>query len=98
MSVEFEWDPRKARSNHRKRGVTFEEAATAFGDVSSLTIHDPDHSAAEQRFVLLGLSQRGRLLAVAHRDRDDRVRIISARKATRAENRTYGESKGCRRV
>lgn len=94
MSIEFEWDPRKARTNHRKHGVTFEEAATAFGDASSLTIHDPDHSTEEQRFVLLGLSERGRLLAVAHTDRDDRVRIITARKATKAETRAYGEGKG----
>lgn len=94
MSIEFEWDPRKARRNQQKHGITFEEAATAFGDPSSLTIHDPDHSSAEQRFVLLGLSARGRLIAVAHTDRDDRLRIISARKATKAESRSYGQGKG----
>ena len=94
MSLTFEWDPQKAQINRRKHGVAFEEAATAFGDAMSLTIADPDHSAEEQRYVLLGLSARGRLLAVAHTDRADSIRIISARKATKEEERAYGQSEG----
>jgi uncharacterized DUF497 family protein len=67
--VNFEWDPRKAASNLRKHRVSFEEAATAFGDPLSITIGDPDHSEDEQRFLLLGMSHAGRLLVVAHAER-----------------------------
>ena len=92
--MNFEWDPRKAASNARKHGVSFEEAATAFGDPLSITISDPDHSEEEQRFVLLGLSHRERLLVVAHVEWEETVRIISARIATRRERRTYEEAPG----
>jgi uncharacterized DUF497 family protein len=91
MSLVFEWDARKASRNERKHGVTFEEAATAFADPSSLTIPDPDHSAAEDRFILLGTSARDRLLVVVHVERGDRIRLVSARRATRAERRNYEE-------
>ena len=94
MSLEFEWDARKDAANRRKHGVSFEEAATAFADPRSLTVPDPDHSVEEDRFVLLGLSYRGRLLVVVHVERGDNLRIISARKATRTERRQYGEAQG----
>lgn len=91
MSLRFEWDPRKAASNARKHGVTFDEAATSFGDPRSITIADPDHSSTEFRFVTIGLSLRGRLLVVVHADRDESIRIVSARKATRREAEQYAK-------
>ena len=87
----FEWSGTKAEANRRKHGVTFEEALTVFRDPLSRTIPDPDHSESEQRFVTLGLSTRHRLIAVVHTDREDRVRLISARRATRNEQRNYRE-------
>lgn len=87
--MRFEWDPKKARINLAKHGVSFKEAATAFGDPLSMTQFDPDHSEAEDRFVLLGATSRGRLVVVSHTERGARVRIISARVATRRERRTY---------
>jgi uncharacterized protein len=89
--VFFEWDPKKARSNIARHGVTFEEAATVFGDRLSLTILDPIHSSSEHRFVTIGLSANGRLLVVVHTDRGDAIRIISARRANTRERRTYEE-------
>ena len=89
MKLRFEWDPRKASSNKGKHGVTFSEAVTAFGDPLSITIPDPEHSFGEARFILMGLSYRGRLVVVAHTDADDSIRIISARLATRAERKFY---------
>ena len=91
MSLEFEWDSRKEALNRRKHGVAFEEAATAFADPRSLTVSDPEHSLEEDRFVLLGLSYRGRLLVVVHTERGNNLRIISARRATKSERRQYGE-------
>ena len=87
----FEWDPAKARHNLAKHGVDFAEAATVFGDPLSQTIPDPDHSVEEQRFVTMGMSYRQRLVVVAHNDTEERVRIISARRATRAERSQYEE-------
>ena len=87
--LRFEWDSAKARANVRKHGVSFSEAATAFGDPLSITIPDPEHSIGETRFVLLGLSYHGRLVVVAHTDTSDSLRIISARLATRAERKYY---------
>jgi uncharacterized DUF497 family protein len=92
MALTFEWDQKKASSNLRKHGVSFKEAATAFGDPLSLTIPDPDHSIGEDRFVLIGESQKERLLAVAHTERSDTIRIVSARLATRGERKSYEES------
>ena len=89
MPVEFEWDAAKARANARKHGVSFEEAASAFYDALSVTIPDPDHSAGESRFLLIGLTVKNRLVVVAHTDRDDRIRLISARRASRRERRSY---------
>ena len=89
--MEFEWDRTKAESNIEKHDVSFDEAATAFGDPLSLTIPDPDHSDDEERFVLLGESYVGRLLVVVHTERGERIRIISARLATRTERVNYEE-------
>jgi len=89
VAFEFQWDPAKAAANVRKHRVTFSEAATAFSDPLSATIDDRAHSDEEQRYVLFGISERGRLLAVMHTERDGVIRIISARKATRAEQREY---------
>jgi len=91
MGLEFEWDDDKAKSNRKKHGVSFEEASTVFGDPLSRTIHDPVHSGEEDRFVTLGESERGRLLVVVFTDRDDRIRIISARVATKRERNDYEE-------
>ena len=87
--MHFEWDPEKARANLAKHGVSFEEAMRAFLDPLSVTILDPDHTEGEDRFVLIGQSATGRLLVVVHTDRGDAVRLISARRATRRERRTY---------
>jgi hypothetical protein len=85
----FPWDPAKAAANLRKHGVGFPEAITAFADPLSITIPDADHSRGEERFLLIGLSDRARLLVVAHRELPDQIRFISARLATRAERKTY---------
>jgi uncharacterized DUF497 family protein len=94
VGLTFEWDERKAAANLRKHGVAFEEAASAFGDPLSLTIPDPDHSAQEERCVLLGMTARRRLVVVAHTEAADTVRLISARLATQAERRNYEEHQG----
>jgi uncharacterized protein len=91
MALTFVWDRRKAASNLRKQGVSFEEAATAFGDPLSVTIYDPDHSKEEERFILLGRSEAGRFLVVVHTDREDTIRIISARLASGHEREAYEE-------
>jgi uncharacterized protein len=78
----FEWNPDKAKSNHRKHGISFEEAATVFNDSLSVTFPDPDHSIGESRYVIIGISKFGQLLIVAHTDQGETIRIITARKAT----------------
>jgi uncharacterized DUF497 family protein len=90
--VNFEWDLDKATRNRRKHGVSFQEAATVFGDTLAMTYHDPDHSVAEQRFITVGMSNAHRVLIVAHMDRGENVRIISARKTTRRERKYYEEN------
>lgn len=87
--LEFEWDPDKAESNLRKHGVSFHEAATAFGDPLSITFYDPDHSEDEDRYITIGMSNDGHLIIVSHTDRGDNIRIISARKASRRERKIY---------
>ncbi len=87
--MEFDWDPNKALHNFKKHGVDFQEAATVFADMLSITYPDPDHSNDEDRFILIGLSNRNRLLIVAHTDRLGMTRIISAREATRSERKLY---------
>jgi uncharacterized protein len=89
--VRVEWDARKAATNLRKHGVSFEEAASVFFDPLSATGNDPDHSLGERRCVTFGVSSSGRLLVVAHVEQQDAIRIISARKATRAEKTLYEE-------
>jgi uncharacterized protein len=89
--VEFEWDQKKEAKNIRKHKVTFSEAATVLGDTLSTTVPDPDHSEEEDRYITVGLSQRHRLLIVAHTERGERTRIISARPLTSAERETYEE-------
>lgn len=87
--MRFDWDSEKAARNLTKHGVSFAEASTAFGDPLSVTIPDPRHSHGEERFVLFGLSERGRLLVIVHTDRDGTTRLISARLATRHEREQY---------
>ena len=94
--MNFVWDSNKAAINVKKHGVSFEEAQTVFDDEEALRIFDPDHSEDEDRFILLGLSERLRILIVCHcyRENDEQVRIISARKATKKESSTYTERLG----
>ena len=87
--MQFEWDPEKAAQNILDHAVSFEEAMTAFGDPLSLTVFDHDHSDYEDRYVLLGATERSRLVVVVHTQRGDNLRIISARLATRQERRAY---------
>jgi uncharacterized DUF497 family protein len=89
LALKFEWDPRKAARNLAKHEVPFEEAASVFGDPLGLIEEDARHSVDEERFVLLGLSRVRRLLAVMFAEHGERVRIISARRATRRERRDY---------
>jgi uncharacterized protein len=89
--MEFDWDPNKAASNLRRHNVSFSEAATVFSDPLSMTVPDPDHSLDEDRSITVGLSHRSRLLIVAHTERGDRIRIISARELTRTERAQYEE-------
>ena len=89
--IRFEWDERKHALNKRKHGVSFNEGQTIFADENGSLLDDPDHSHDEDRFILLGLSSRLRLLVVSHtyRKNDAIMRIISARKATRSEQEQY---------
>jgi uncharacterized DUF497 family protein len=90
-TLRFEWDDRKAAANAKTHGVSFEEAKSVFVDERAKLIDDPDHSEDEDRFVLLGLSSALRLLLVCHcyRSEDNVIRIISARKATAKESKSY---------
>ena len=89
-NMRFEWDPRKARTNAEKHGISFEEARTVFYDDNARLIDDPDHSDGEERFILMGISGNLRVLTVCHCYRDDDIiRIISARKATKHEKNYY---------
>jgi hypothetical protein len=91
MALQFTWDDRKAAANLRKHGVSFPEAASAFGDPLSIAIPDPDHSLAEERFILIGQAHSTQIVVVAHVERGDAIRIISARPATRRERIVYEE-------
>ena len=88
-AVNFEWDPRKATQNQRKHGVSFHEAATVYADPLAVTYHDPDHSVSEQRYITVRISNAGRLLIVAHADRGETIKIISARKTTLRERKHF---------
>jgi uncharacterized DUF497 family protein len=92
VPLSFEWDENKAKSNLAKHGVSFEEGSTVFADPLSLTVPDPDHSEVEDRLIILGHSQRGKLLIVVHTERGDNIRIISARPASRRERKDYEEN------
>jgi uncharacterized protein len=87
--VQFEWDPEKAHRSLAKHGVSFDEAASVFGDPLAVTIDDPDHSREERRFLTTGVAKSQRLVVVAHTDRNEGVRIISAREATGGERKHY---------
>jgi uncharacterized protein len=92
MSLEFEWDSRKAEENLKNHGVGFDEALTVFADPSARILDDPDHSGDEAREIIIGYSQRQRLLLVSFTEREPKVRIISARKATKRERQDYEQS------
>ena len=92
MAYQFEWDPDKAAANRLKHGISFYEARTVFGDWHAINVPDPDHSASEERYLLLGMSARQRILVVAYTERPPRTRLISARLASRDERGTYGKA------
>lgn len=89
----FEWDDAKAQANLRKHGVSFEEAATAFGEWGAPVNGDVEHSIAEDRFIIIAMSERQRLLTIAFTYRDEAIRIISARRANRREKQIYEQEK-----
>ena len=89
---EFEWNEVKAQANVRRHGVSFEEAATVFSDPLAILLPDPDHSQGEERFLVLGMSSRQRVLVVSHAERPPRTRLISARPATRRERGQYEDA------
>lgn len=91
MGLRFSRDPAKAASNLRKHGISFAEAETAFGDPLSISIPDPDHSSDEERALLIGETELGRLVVVAFTEHDEIIRIINARPAERLERREYEE-------
>ncbi len=90
--IRFSWDQAKILANVRNHGITFEEGTTVFGDENARLRYDPDHSQDEDRFILLGMSAKVRLLVVvhSHRESEEIVRIISTRKATKSEQKQYG--------
>lgn len=89
MAYSFEWDPKKAASNLKNHDVSFDEAASVFGDILSLNMPDPAHSADEHRFLVIGVSAVSRVLVVSYAERPPRTRIISARLATKRERQEY---------
>ena len=96
VNYNFEWDPIKARENWNKHNVAFDEAATIFRDSKALSIFDPDHSETENRWITMGISEKGRLLIVNHTYREEggeefTIRIFSSRKATKKETKKYGD-------
>lgn len=89
--MQWEWDDEKATSNLEKHGVSFEEAATVFDDPLYVDFYDPDHSAEEHRYLIVGMSLNGRLLIVSYTERPESGRLISAREVTAAERKVYEE-------
>ena len=89
MGLLFEWDRTKASANFKKHKISFEEASSVFGDPMATTIDDPQGRSTEYRFITIGRSVLWQLIIVVHTDRNDKIRIISARKATRAERSQY---------
>ncbi len=92
MEHRFEWNDEKARKNLEKHEVSFDEASTIFDDPMFITLLDSEHSQDEDRFITIGLSSKNRLLLVAHTERKDKIRIISARKAAKNEEKFYAEA------
>ncbi len=92
MGIDFEWEPNQAARNLQKHSVSLEGAATVFRDDHSISVPDPDHSLEEERFITVGVSSQNRLLMVAHTERGDLIRIISARELTPRERRQYEEA------
>lgn len=90
-NLHFVWDSKKDLTNQKKHGISFREAKTAFYDDNARLIHDPEHSQKEDRYILLGISQKLRVLVICHcyRSKEQEIRIISARKATKEEQRQY---------
>ena len=93
MSLTFEWDQTKSEENERKHGITFEEAKTVFNDPFAITIDDPDHSDDEYRYIDIGFSSKGEVSVVWYTERNENIRIIGCRKATRSERKKYEEKK-----
>ncbi len=89
MTLNSEWDDRKAVSNLAKHGISFDEGKTVFDDPLYIDFYDPDHSYEEHRYIIFGMSQQQRLLMVSYTERGDTIRLISARQATRREQRFY---------
>jgi uncharacterized DUF497 family protein len=94
--VQFEWDPQKAAANVKRRHISFDEGASVLEDPLSTTYPDETHSEEEMRFLTIGASHRGRVLVVAHTERNDTIRIISARRATRREREFYEQGESTR--
>lgn len=94
--IQFEWDEFKNRINKAKHGVSFEEASTVFYDANAILFDDPEHSIKEERFLILGVSRKPHICIVSHcyRDKDETIRIISARKATKREREIYNSQGG----
>lgn len=89
MSITFEWDQNKSEANEKKHGITFEEAKTVFNDPFSITIGDPDHSDDEYRYIDIGFSSKGSVLVLWYTERNENIRIIGCRKASKFERKTY---------
>ncbi len=89
--MDFEWDEEKASRNYQKHRVSLADAATVFNDPLYVDFYDPDHSSDEHRYLIIGMSQEGRLLIVSYTERDDVVRLISAREVTSTERKAYEE-------
>ena len=92
MGLTFEWDEAKDLSNQKKHGVSFEEAKTVFNDARSITIADEQHSDEEDRYLDIGTSSRGRVIVVSYTEREPNIRIISCRKATKSERKSYDQA------
>ena len=93
IDLDFEWDKEKAAANFRKHKVSFEEAKTVFADPFAITIDDPKHSVDEYRFIDTGISANGKILVVCYTEREQKIRLISCRKATKTEREIYEERK-----
>jgi len=89
--VDYEWDEEKAARNLEKHGISFSDAATVFDDPLYVDFYDPDHSSNEQRYLVIGMSREGHLVIVSYTERNDVIRLISAREVTSAERKAYEE-------